>query len=62
MTIMDKLVKSKANLETLKEELTATFLCEKESYKNGGYSDDVTKGWIEALEYVLKQMRHLEVK
>tara|TARA_R110002153_G_scaffold92435_1_gene224502 strand:+ start:82 stop:243 length:162 start_codon:yes stop_codon:yes gene_type:complete len=48
--------------DDLKKEITETLHCEKASYESCGSNDDVIKGWIEALEYVLTQINHLEVK
>ena len=40
-------------IDNIKEELKNTLDCEYESYENSDKSDDVLKGWIEALEYVI---------
>jgi hypothetical protein len=49
-------MKERIILNTLKKELEQTLHCEKSSYESCGYDDDVIKGWIEALEYVLAQI------
>ena len=36
------------------KEIKETLAVEKETYNNGGESDDIVLGWIEALEYVLR--------
>jgi hypothetical protein len=43
----------------LVEEIEATLQQEKKTYDDGGETDDVVKGWVEALEYVLKQIEVL---
>ena len=43
-------------IEKLETEIKQTLLCEKASYEGCGSDDDVIKGWIEALEYVLRQI------
>ena len=40
-------------INLIKKELKETLNCEYKSYDNGDKSDDVLKGWIEALEYCL---------
>ena len=40
-------------INLIKKELKENINCEYESYDNGDKSDDVLKGWIEALEYCL---------
>mgnify|MGYP003142194389 CR=1 FL=1 len=46
-------VVSKNHYNTINNELSSTLECEKESYDNGGETDENTKGWIEALEYTI---------
>ena len=46
-------VVSKNHYNIIKNELSSTLECEKESYDNGGETDENTKGWIEALEYTI---------
>jgi len=41
------------------EEIEATLECEKKSYESGMSTNDVVKGWIEALEYVLDEVKRL---
>ena len=43
----------------LVEEIETTLAQEKKTYDDGGETDDVVKGWIEALEYVLRQIEVL---
>lgn len=43
-------------IEKLETEIKQTLHCEKASYEGCGSDDDVIKGWIEALEYVLRQI------
>ena len=43
----------------LVEEIEATLEQEKKTYDDGAETDDVVKGWIEALEYVLRQIEVL---
>ena len=62
MTIMERLVKRKVDLDNLETEIKQTLHCEKASYEGCGSNDDIIKGWIEALEYVLRQINNLEVK
>ena len=44
---------------TLVEEIEATLKQEKKSYADGDESDENIKGWIEALQYVLRQIEVL---
>jgi len=44
-------------IDDLKKEITETLHCERASYESCGSDDDVIKGWIEALEYVLRQIK-----
>ena len=43
----------------LVEEIEATLEQEKKSYADGDESDENIKGWIEALQYVLKRIEVL---
>ena len=43
-------------INKLEKEIKQTLHCEKASYESCGADDDVIKGWIEALEYVLRQI------
>ena len=43
----------------LVEEIEATLEQEKKSYVDGDESDENIKGWIEALQYVLRQIEVL---
>ncbi len=49
-------------LNILEKELEQVLHCEKSSYENCGYDDDVIKGWVEALEYVLVQIDSYKCK
>ena len=40
----------------LVEEIEATLKQERQSYADGAESDENIKGWIEALQYVLRQI------
>ena len=40
----------------LVEEIEATLEQERQSYADGNESDENIKGWIEALQYVLRQI------
>ena len=48
-----------SKISHLVEEVEATLKVEKQTYDDGGETDDVVKGWIEALEYVLRQIEVL---
>lgn len=43
-------------IDKLETEIKQTLHCERASYDACGSNDDVIKGWIEALEYVLRQI------
>ena len=43
----------------LVEEIEATLAQEKKSYADGDESDENIQGWIEALQYVLRQIEHI---
>ena len=49
-------------MNQLEKEIKQSLHCEKASYEGCGFDDDIIKGWIEALEYTLRQINHLEVK
>ena len=44
------------------EEIKETLEIEKQTYNDGGETDDIILGWIEALEYVLKESETREEK
>ena len=44
---------------TLVEEIEATLAQEKKSYADGDESDENIQGWIEALQYVLRQIEYI---
>ena len=44
------------SIDKLEEQIKQTLYCEKASYESCGSYDDVIKGWIEALEYVLREI------
>ena len=46
-------------LNELKKEINETLEVEKQTYSDGAETDDVIKGWIEALEYVNGQIDFL---
>jgi len=48
-----------SKLAQLVGEIEATLTQEKKTYDDGMETDDVVKGWIEALEYVLRQIEGL---
>ena len=48
-------------INDLKKEITETLHCERASYESCGSDDDIIKGWVEALEYVLRQIKVKEV-
>jgi predicted trehalose synthase len=43
----------------LVEEIEATLAQEKKSYADGDESDENIQGWIEALQYVLRQIEYI---
>jgi hypothetical protein len=47
-------------ISKLKAEVEGTLKVEKKTYDDGGESDPIIQGWIEALEYVLGQIEVLE--
>ena len=48
-----------SKLAHLVEEIEATLEQEKKSYADGDETDENIKGWIEALQYVLRQIEVL---
>ncbi len=46
-------------MRKLVEEIEATLEQERQSYADGAESDENIKGWIEALQYVLRQIEVL---
>lgn len=48
-----------SKLAQLVGEIEATLAQEKKTYDDGMETDDVVKGWVEALEYVLRQIEVL---
>tara|TARA_B100000035_G_scaffold246565_1_gene215257 strand:- start:1179 stop:1331 length:153 start_codon:yes stop_codon:yes gene_type:complete len=48
-----------SKLAQLVGEIEATLECEKKTYDDGMKTDDVVKGWIEALDYVLEVVKRL---
>ena len=44
-------------MNELEIEIKQTLHCEKASYEGCGSNDDIIKGWVEALEYVLRQIK-----
>lgn len=46
-------------MNKLRREIEATLAQEKKTYDDGMETDDVVKGWVESLEYVLNQMDRL---
>ena len=50
--LCNKLNKKGNNMKS-KEDIREVLEVEKQTYSDGGETDDIIKGWIEALEYVL---------
>jgi len=51
--------RSSDTISKLKAEVEGTLKVEKKTYDDGGESDPIIQGWIEGLEYVLKQIEVL---
>ncbi len=47
-------------ISKMKAEIEGTLKVEKKTYDDGGESDPIIQGWIEGLEYVLRQIEVLE--
>lgn len=56
---VDGKVRTLSKLAHLVEEIEATLEQEKKTYADGDESDENVKGWIEALQYVLRQIEVL---
>ena len=51
--------RSSDTISKLKAEVEGTLKVEKKTYDDGGESDPIIQGWIEGLEYVLRQIEVL---
>lgn len=49
-------------LNKLKKEINSTLKTEKQTFKDGDYEDKNIQGWIEALEYVIREINLIEDK
>lgn len=49
------------NMSYLKSQIKSTLKIEKQIYKDGNFEDKNIQGWIEGLEYVLREIKAEEV-